>query len=93
MSLLEIRPHHTQRVQRLSLVLPRDVADEICDLPTCSKARLLGELSEEVLEQIEQYPSLMLSATTTQWLKSLTLSQTCQVLENLALMLINEVSQ
>jgi hypothetical protein len=87
------RPHHTQRVQRLSLVLPRAVADEICDMPTCAKARLLGDLAQEVIESIEEYPALDLSATSSQWLKSLTTRQACQVLENLALMLISEVSK
>ncbi|MBD2152385.1 hypothetical protein H6F44_20020 [Pseudanabaena sp. FACHB-1277] len=79
-------------VKRLSLIVPQDVAEEICDQPTPAKAMLLAQLGEEVLERFEAYPYLLLSATTTQWLKALTLRQTLQFIENLSLMLMSELN-
>jgi hypothetical protein len=85
------RPHHDQRVKRLSLILPTDIADEICDQPTAAKAMLLIEQAEDVLEKLEGFPNLLLSATTTQWVRSLSTIQQMQLIENLALMLMSEV--
>ena len=87
------RPHHDQRVKRLSLILPTDIADEICDQPTAAKAMLLIEQAEDVLEKLDGFEPLLLSATTTQWVRSLTTIQQMQLIENLALMLISEVNK
>ena len=78
---------------RLSIPLPKHVAAEICNLPTVSKAMLLVELAEEVLETIDGFPVLALSATSTQWLKALPTCHRLQTIENLALMLISEVKK
>jgi hypothetical protein len=86
------RPHHQERVKRLALVLPTDIADEICDQPTAAKAMLLLEVADELLEKLDGFPSLMLSATTTQWVKSLGKREQCQLIENLALMLMCELN-
>lgn len=84
-------PHHTERVKRLSVVLPRDIADEICDQPTAAKAMLMVEIADDILEKLEGFPSLMLSATTTQWLQSLNTREQLQIIENLALQIMSEV--
>lgn len=85
------RPHHTERVKRLSVVLPRDIADEISDQPSAAKAMLMVEIADDILEKLDGFPSLMLSATTTQWLKALNTREQLQLIENLALQLMSEV--
>ncbi len=87
------RPHHQERVKRLALVLPVDIADEICDQPTAAKAMLLLETADDLLEKLDGFPSLMISATTTQWLKNLGKREQLQLIENLALMLMSEITQ
>lgn len=83
----------TQKLKRLSVVLPKDIADEICELPTQSKAMLLIETADDILEKLDGFPALMLSNTTTQWLRSLGMREQLQLIENLTLMLISEVKQ
>lgn len=80
-----------ENVKRLSVVLPRDIADEICELPPIAKAMLLVEQSDEVLEAIEGFTILDLSASTTQWLKAIGKRDRLQLIENLALQLMSEV--
>ena len=79
--------------KRLSICLPQEVAAEICQLSPIAKALLLVESSDQVLETIDGFLVLDLSATTTQWLKSLTTIQTLQLVENLSLMLMSEVQK
>ncbi len=81
----------SQRLKRLSVVLPKDIADEICELPTEAKAILLLETADDILEKLDGFPALMLSNTTTQWLRSLGKRDQLQLIENLALMLMSEV--
>ncbi len=78
---------------RLSIPLPKDVAAEICNLPTESKSMLLSELAEDVLEAVDGFPSLALSATSTQWLKSLTTCDRLKTIESLSVMIISEVEK
>lgn len=85
------RPHHTDRVNRLSVVLPRDIADEICDQPTEAKLMLIVQTADDLLEKIEGFPELLLSATTTQWLSALNKREQLQLIENLALMIMSEI--
>lgn len=86
------RPHHQERVKRLALVLPTSIADEICDQPSAAKAMLLLETADDLLEKLDGFPSLMLSNTTTQWLKSLGKLEQLRLIENLAIMLQSELS-
>lgn len=86
------RPNHTERVKRLALVLPTDIADEICDQPTAAKAMLLLQLADDLLEKLDGFPSLSLSVTTTQWLASLGKREQLQLIENLSLMLMTELN-
>ena len=81
----------TDRVKRLSLILPADVADEICEEPTAAKAMLLLQTIDDVLEKMDRFPELLLSATTTQWLSSLSTIHQLQLIENLALMIMSEL--
>jgi len=74
----------TDRVKRLALILPTDVADEICEEPTAAKAMLLLQTIDDVLEKMDGFPHLLLSATTTQWLSSLSTIHQLQLIENLA---------
>jgi hypothetical protein len=83
----------SQRLKRLSVVLPKDIADEICELPTEAKAMLMLETADDILEKLDGFPSLMISNTTTQWLKSLDMRSQLQLIENLALMLMSEVKK
>jgi len=85
------RPHHTDRVKRLAIVLPTDVADEICEQTPSAKGLLLLELADDVVEKLDGFPDLCFSATTTQWLKSLGKREQLQLIENLALMLMSEL--
>ena len=77
----------------LAVVVPRDSADEIAELSPISKAMLICELIDEVIERIDGFPALKLSATTTQWLKAVNTRESLQIIENLALMLMSEVNQ
>lgn len=79
--------------QRLSAALPPDVAEEICQLPPSAKALLMNELTDEIAEKIEGFDVPNLSATSTQWLKSLTVRESLQVVENLSLQLMVEVKR
>jgi len=63
--------------------LPRDAIKEIESLEPLSKALLLFELAEEILEATDGLFKLEVSATTTQNIKSLTPYPTCQVAEYL----------
>jgi hypothetical protein len=88
----ETRPHHSDRVKRLSLILPTAIADEICEQPTAAKAMILIEQAEDVLEKLDGFPSLLLSATTTQWLKSLSKIEQLELIENLAAMIQTDLN-
>jgi hypothetical protein len=79
--------------QRLSAALPPDVAEEICQLSPNAKALLMNELTDEIAEKIEGFDVPNLSATSTQWLKSLTVRESLQVVENLSLQLMTEVKR
>lgn len=80
-----------EKVKRLSVVLPRDIADEICELPQIAKAMLLVETADDVLEQMEGFPAYTLSATTTQWLKAINKRDRLQIIENLSVQLMSDV--
>ncbi|WP_055077189.1 hypothetical protein [Pseudanabaena sp. 'Roaring Creek'] len=80
-----------ETVKRLSVVLPRDIADEICELPAIAKAMLLLETADDIVEKTHGFPVLPLSATTTQWLKAISKRDQLQLIENLALQLMSEV--
>jgi hypothetical protein len=86
-------PQHKEQVKRLSVVLPTDISDEICGQTTPAKAMLLILTAEDVLEKIEGFPDVNLSATTTQWLRSINILEQLQLIENLALMLMSEVKK
>lgn len=73
--------------------LPSDVTAEIIELPTISKALLLNEMSSEILEAIDGFEILDLSATTTQWLKSLTICESLIIVQLLARMISDEVKK
>lgn len=73
--------------------LPLDVTAEITELPTISKALLLNEITSEVLEAIDGFEILDLSATTTQWLKSLTIRESLILVQALAQQISAEVSK
>jgi len=75
----------------LKELFPSEVADEICGLTPVSKAMLMYELSDDISEKIEGFPD-QFSATTTQWLKALSLKESVQVIENLAHLLKIELS-
>ena len=77
----------------LAELLPRDVLQEIDSLEPLSKAILLVELADEILEsQQEGFMRLPLSATTTQNIKALTTHQTIQLTEYLCKSLRNSPS-
>jgi hypothetical protein len=78
---------------RLRVIVPNDCAQEIFDLPPISKAMLVCELIDEVIDKVDGIPVLDLSATTTQWLKAVTVRESLQIIENLALMLMSEVKK
>ncbi|OIP78245.1 MAG: hypothetical protein AUK48_02105 [Oscillatoriales cyanobacterium CG2_30_44_21] len=78
---------------RLRVIIPNDCAQEFFDLPPISKAMLVCELIDEVIDKVDGIPVLDLSATTTQWLKAVTLRESLQIIENLALMLMSEVKK
>ena len=73
--------------------LPSDVTAEITELPTISKALLLNEIASEVLEAIDGFEILSLSATTTQWLKSLTVRESLLLVQSLAQSISDEVKK
>ncbi len=79
-------------IKRLNVV-PHDSALELCELPAISKAMLICELIDDVIEKLDGFPVLDLSATTTQWLKATNSRETLQIIENLALMLMSEVQE
>ena len=73
--------------------LPSDVTAEITELPTISKALLLNEISSEVLEAIDGFEILSLSATTTQWLKALNIRESLILVPLLARLITEEVKK
>ncbi len=75
--------------QSLAEYLPRDVIKEIDSLEPISKAILLVELTEEILENQDGFLELQLSATSTQNIKALTTHQTLELSEYLCLSLRN----
>lgn len=79
--------------KRLTVVLPQDCAVEVIELAPIGKAMLMCELVDEVIEKIDGFPALDLSASTTQWLKSLTTREALQVIENLALQLMGDIQK
>lgn len=80
-----------QEKNQLSQVFPIDVADEICGLSPVSKAMLMYELADDLSEKLDGFPD-QFSATTTQWLKALSMKESIQVIENLAQMLKVELN-
>lgn len=49
------------------------------------------ETADDLLEKLEGFPQLMLSATTTQWVKSLDMRSQLRLIEDLAFMLMSEI--
>lgn len=82
-----------ENVKRLSVVLPRDIADEICELTPIAKAMLLVEQSDEVLEALDGFPILHLSASTTQWLKALSILESLQLIQALSQSILLDLTQ
>ncbi|PZU92564.1 MAG: hypothetical protein DCE90_17945 [Pseudanabaena sp.] len=78
---------------RLKVIIPNDCAQEVFDLPAISKAMLVCELIDDVIDKIDGLPVLNLSATTTQWLKAITTREALQIIENLSLQLMSEVQK
>ncbi|WP_055075283.1 hypothetical protein [Pseudanabaena sp. 'Roaring Creek'] len=76
---------------QLSQVFPTDVANEICGLSPVSKAMLMYELADDLSEKLDGFPD-QFSATTTQWLKALSMKESIQTIENLAQMLKVELN-
>ncbi len=79
-------------IKRLNVV-PHDSALELCELPAISKAMLICELIDDVIDKLDGFPVLDLSASTTQWLKAVTTRETLQIIESLALMLMSDVDK
>ena len=78
------------RTHTLRERFPKEVAEELVLLSPVSKARLLLDLGDEITEKIDGFPET-LSATTMQWLKSLTTKEAIHTIQDLATLLINEV--
>ncbi|MFN8975686.1 MAG: hypothetical protein ACK5W8_13570 [Pseudanabaena sp.] len=72
--------------------LPHDVADEIFTLTPSSKAMLLMELSDEVNENLDG-SDLLLSATSTQWLKALSILESLQLIQVLSQSILLDLTQ
>lgn len=72
--------------------LPHDVAEEILTLSTASKAMLLLEIADEVNEKLPEFPCLDLSATSTQWLKSLSTIESLQLIQSLSQSMLLEIT-
>lgn len=72
--------------------LPHDVAEEILSLTTSSKGMLLVELTDEVNEKLDGFPDLNLSATSTQWLKALSIVESLQLIQSLAQSMLLEIT-
>lgn len=66
--------------------LPREVAKEIENLSVATKLQIMYELSDELVDKLPDHPDLI-SATTTQNLKALTLDQSLIVIADLASMI------
>lgn len=73
--------------------LPHDVAEEVLNLTTASKAMLLMELADEVNERLPEFPDLNLSATSTQWLRSLSIIESLQLIRVLSQSMLLEITQ
>ena len=76
----------------LTEILPREVLQEIESLETLSKAILLSEQVEEIVEAIDGFLHCPLSATTTQNLSALTTYQRLKLSEHLCSSLSKELS-
>jgi hypothetical protein len=72
---------------------PLPVLKEILALSPSAKALLMNELSDEVSERIEGFEVPNLSATSTQWLKSLNVEGTLAIIKDLSEQLLLEVSK
>jgi hypothetical protein len=81
-----------EKIQRMRVVLPNAIADEICEQPPAAKAMLMLEMADDFLEKMDGFPALQLSATTTQWLRSLGKRDQLQLIENLAMQLMSELN-
>ncbi|MFM7888681.1 MAG: hypothetical protein ACKPCM_18765 [Pseudanabaena sp.] len=73
--------------------LPNDVAEEILGLTTSSKAMLLLEIADEVNEKLPEFPALNLSATSTQWLKALSIIESLQLIQSLSQAMLLEITE
>ncbi len=73
--------------------LPSDVAEEVLSLSTASKAMLLLEIADEVNERLPEFPDLNLSATSTQWLKALSILESLQLIQSLSQSMLLELTQ
>jgi len=72
--------------------LPRDVVEEILTLSTASKAMLMLELTDEVNERLPEFPALNLSATSTQWLKALSIVESLQLIQSLSQSMLLDIT-
>ena len=72
---------------------PRPVLKEILSLSPSAKALLMNELTDEVAERIEGFEVPNLSATSTQWLKSLNTRETLSIIKELSEQLLSEVAK
>ncbi|WP_103666430.1 hypothetical protein [Pseudanabaena sp. BC1403] len=73
--------------------LPLPVLEEILSLSSSAKALLMNELTDEVAERIEGFEVPNLSATSTQWLKSLNTRETLAIIKELSEQLLSEVTK
>jgi hypothetical protein len=80
-------------VTHLLTSFPLDVAKEILALSPSAKALLMNELTDEIAEKIDGFEVPNLSATTTQWLKSLTVSEALAIITGLSSQLFLEVTK
>lgn len=72
--------------------LPYDVAEEVLSLSTASKAMLLLEIADEVNERLPEFPDLNLSATSTQWLKALSIIESLQLIQSLSQSMLLDIT-
>jgi hypothetical protein len=76
-----------------STPLPHDIALEICELSPSAKALLMNELTDEIAEKIEGFEVPNLSATTTQWLKALSVAEALKIIQELSIQLLLDVNK
>jgi hypothetical protein len=72
---------------------PLPVLKEILSISPSAKALLMNELTDEVAERIEGFEVPNLSATSTQWLKSLNTRETLAIIKELCEQLLLEVTK